>query len=66
MLFDSLTTPVCGETVFLDVPEPNTAAVALAEKYRMEPVFSTLRMYTRKAPDLPLNKIFGVTSFELG
>jgi GNAT superfamily N-acetyltransferase len=66
MLFDSLTSTVCGETVFLDVPEPNVAAVALAEKYRMKPVFSTLRMYNRKAPDLPLNKIFGITSFELG
>ncbi len=66
MLFNSLTSTVCGETVFLDAPEPNIAAVALAEKYRMNPIFSTLRMYTRKAPDLPLNKIFGVTSFELG
>jgi len=32
----------------------------------MKPVFETARMYTGAAPDLPLPKLFGVTSFELG
>jgi hypothetical protein len=32
----------------------------------MLPVFSTVRMYSKTAPELPLNKIFGVTTFELG
>jgi hypothetical protein len=32
----------------------------------MLPVFSTVRMYSKASPELPLNKIFGVTTFELG
>jgi hypothetical protein len=52
--------------VFLDVPEPNQNAIALAEKWGMTTVFETARMYTQQAPLLPLDKIFGITSFELG
>lgn len=55
-----------GEEYFLDVPEVNTHAVALADQYAMEVVFETARMYTGEQPDLPLNKVFGVTTFELG
>ncbi|MBE9061615.1 GNAT family N-acetyltransferase [cf. Phormidesmis sp. LEGE 11477] len=51
---------------YLDVPSVNTAAVDLAKKYRMTSVFETARMYTQQPPALPLNKIFGITTFELG
>lgn len=64
-LFNALAHGLDGP-VFLDVPEPNPAAVALAEKNGMTAVFETARMYTREAPRLPLEKVFGVTSFELG
>jgi len=46
--------------------KPNTAAVALARRHGMVPVFETARIYTKAIPDLPINEIFGVTSFELG
>jgi len=52
--------------VYLDVPEVNPAGMALAEKYAMNRVFGTARMYIGDAPALPLERIFGVTSFELG
>ncbi len=52
--------------VFLDVPEPNRAAVDLAQDLGLAPVFETARMYTGPAPAIALGKIFGVTSFELG
>lgn len=55
-----------GETVFLDVPGPNDGATALAHRHGMKPVFETARMYTGDAPRLPLQRIFGITSFELG
>jgi GNAT superfamily N-acetyltransferase len=55
-----------GVPIFLDVPEVNKEAVALAEKYHMKPMFETARMYTKQAPDVPMNKVFGVTTFELG
>jgi GNAT superfamily N-acetyltransferase len=66
LLFNSLTSTVFGETVFLDVPEPNETAVQFAQLKCMQPVFSTVRMYSKSVPDLLLNKIFGVTTFELG
>lgn len=55
-----------GTELFLDVPEPNAAAVALAERHGMRVVFETARMYTGPAPKLPLARLFGVTTFELG
>lgn len=55
-----------GEEVFLDVPEVNAAAVALSVKYNMTKVFETARMYKGLAPSITLEKIFGVTTFELG
>jgi hypothetical protein len=32
----------------------------------MQPVFETARMYTGPDPDIDLQTVFGVTSFELG
>jgi GNAT superfamily N-acetyltransferase len=55
-----------GEPIYLDAPEVNQDAIALAEKYPMKLVFETARMYTGAFPDLPLNRLFGVTSLELG
>jgi len=52
--------------VFLDVPEPNDAALALARRVGMAPVFETARMYTGHTPDLVLSNVFGITTFELG
>lgn len=55
-----------GAPVFLDVPECNPAAVALAEQSGMQMVFETARMYTGPAPDAATDRTYGVTSFELG
>ncbi len=65
-IVDGLTESVSGEVFFFDTPEPNTAAVAMARERHMEEVFGTARMYSRYVPALPLQEIFGVTSFELG
>jgi ribosomal protein S18 acetylase RimI-like enzyme len=65
-LFDALLAHCPGETVALDVPEPNPAAIALAERHGMTSVFETARMYTKETPDVELAKVFGVTTFELG
>lgn len=54
------------EPVFLDVPEPNAAAVALAERHGMHACFETARMYTGADPGLPLARQYGITTFELG
>jgi len=52
--------------VFLDVPEPNRDAVALARRLGLRPVFETARMYTGPAPAVAMQHLFGVTTFELG
>ncbi|MDN3556959.1 GNAT family N-acetyltransferase [Halomonas maura] len=55
-----------SEPIFLDVPDINASAVALAEKHEMKVSFETARMYTGDAPDIPLHRLFGVASFEIG
>lgn len=65
-LFLALTGRISGKEYFLDVPEPNSAATRLVKRYNMQMVFETARMYSGTVPSLPLDKIFGVTSFELG
>jgi GNAT superfamily N-acetyltransferase len=52
--------------VFLDVPSVNRHAVALAQDLGLAPVFETARMYTGAIPPLRLERVFGVTTFELG
>lgn len=52
--------------IFIDIPEPNEAAIKFAEDHSMKRVFGTARMYSKFEPAIDLNKIFGVTSFELG
>lgn len=55
-----------GSELYLDVPEPNQQAVELARRFGMAPVFETARMYTAQDPGLPLQRIYGITTFELG
>jgi len=66
-LFEALAASVpSGEQVFLDVPELNREAIMLAQRHDMDVVFETARMYLGVAPDLPMHRVFGVTTFELG
>jgi len=52
--------------VYLDVPEVNRHAVGLATRQGMRRVFETARMYSGPLPDLPMARLFGITSFEIG
>jgi hypothetical protein len=67
LLFAALCARVSeGDPVFLDVPLPNADARVLAEGHGMRGVFETARMYTGAAPPCELQRVFGITSFELG
>ncbi|QLC72295.1 GNAT family N-acetyltransferase [Pseudomonas sp. LPB0260] len=55
-----------GEPIFLDVPAVNRPALDMAQRHAMSVVFETARMYRGQAPALPLERLFGVTTFELG
>ena len=65
-LLGGLVGSIGDEPFFLDIPEPNEAARPLVERFGMSPVFETARMYAGNAPPEPVDRIFGVTSFELG
>jgi GNAT superfamily N-acetyltransferase len=55
-----------ADELFLDVPSVNRDALALAQSHGLAPVFETARMYTGAIRPLLLERVFGVTTFELG
>ena len=66
-VLSALLASVGGGEIFLDVPSINRDAVALAKDLGLAPVFETARMYTGAIPPLlRLERVFGVTTFELG
>lgn len=48
------------------MPAPQAEAVALAHRHGLQPAFETARMYAGPAPALPMQRLFGITTFELG
>ncbi|WP_343219143.1 GNAT family N-acetyltransferase [Cerasicoccus frondis] len=65
-LFAALSDRANGEPLFLDTPENNPAALALAEANGLQEVFGCARMYYGPIPPLPWANIYGITTFELG
>lgn len=65
-ILNGLMHKIAGESFYLDVPEPNSEAVKLAKKNSMSICFETARVYNGLPPKLPLENIFGITTFELG
>ena len=65
-IVEALLSNIPGELYYLDIPEPNTASLKIVHQYNMQKVFETARMYTKEIPNVPLHKVFGITSFELG
>ena len=65
-LFTALSAHAAGRPLFLDTPENNPDAGALATRHGLGEVFGCARMYHGHAPALPWNRIYGVTTFELG
>ena len=66
VVLSALVGKVGGGQIFLDVPGINRDAMALAEDWGLAPVFETARMYTGAIPHLQLDRLFGITTFELG
>ena len=53
-------------SLIMDIPVTNTEAVDLMKKYDANYIFECARMYYGSPPNVPINKIFGMTTFELG
>lgn len=52
--------------VAVDIPETNAPAVALAEEFGLTPSFETARMYTGPVRPFAGERVYGVTTLELG
>ena len=65
-LLKGLASRVRDQPFFLDTPEVNPAAIELANRHQMQPVFETARMYTKGLPATRTDYCFGVTTLELG
>jgi GNAT superfamily N-acetyltransferase len=65
-VFAALTAEAAGRQVAIDVPETNPAGVALAEEAGFTPSFETARMYTGPVRRYAEERVFGVTTLELG
>ena len=65
-VFAALTADAAGGEVAVDVPETNAAGIALAEEAGFTPSFETARMYTGPVRPYALERVFGVTTLELG
>ncbi|KUO05037.1 GNAT family N-acetyltransferase [Streptomyces caeruleatus] len=65
-LVAALTADAAGRQVAVDVPENNPAGVALAEEAGFTPSFETARMYTGPVRQYARERVFGVTTLELG
>ncbi|QDT39344.1 GNAT family N-acetyltransferase [Stratiformator vulcanicus] len=66
VLFRNLVSRAAGETIYLDTPDHNPAAVALADRHGLKPVFTCGRMSYGPKATIPWGQIYGVTTFELG
>ncbi len=65
-ILEALISNIAGEFYYLDIPEPNSESLKIAEQFNMQKIFETARMYSKEIPNVPLHKVFGITSFELG
>ncbi len=65
-LFAQLAPFADGGPLFIDAPENNPAAMALVKRHALEEVFGCARMYLGPVPQIAHQRIFGVTTFELG
>jgi len=65
-LYKACLSAVPGESVYLDIPVINNAAIDLVTKFSAKYVFECARMYYGTPPNVNVNKIFGITTFELG
>lgn len=65
-IFNSLCARAGNSPVFLDIPEINPEALKIAEEFKLKSNFQTVRMYNKTPPNQRVDKVFGVTSFELG
>jgi len=66
LLYDRLAAFAAGNSLYLDAPENNPAAITLIHRHKMTEVFGCARMYLGSPPTIAHERIFGITTFEFG
>lgn len=65
-LYKACLNSAVGKPIYIDIPVKNNEAVKLIQNYGTTYVFECARMYYGKAPNIEIDKVFGITTFELG
>lgn len=65
-LYQTCLSAAPGLMVYLDIPVCNRNAVELVKKHNATYVFECARMYYGKAPEIDMEMVYGITTFELG
>ena len=65
-LFQACLNSAAGASVFLDIPVINQGAVDLVKQYQAKYTFECARMYYGSFPKMAVEKVYGITTFELG
>lgn len=65
-LYKACLSSVDAELVYFDIPAINKGAMQIVKKYEATYVFECARMYYGKPPSMAIEKVYGVTTFELG
>ena len=65
-LYEHLAQFAGGSPLYLDAPENNAGAIDFVHQHHMIEVFGCARMYLGPPPQLAHERVFGVTTFELG
>ncbi len=65
-LYKACLNSAVDEPVYIDIPTNNDAAVDMIKKYNTTYIFECARMYYGNPPQVNMQNIYGITTFELG
>jgi hypothetical protein len=65
-LFKACLDSAVGKLIYIDIPVINKEAMNLVRKYNARYVFECARMYYGEKPKTAIDKVYGITTFELG
>lgn len=65
-LYKACLNAVVNEPLYIDIPCINKEALLLIKKHKCSYVFECARMYYGKPPKINMNRVYGITTFELG
>lgn len=65
-LYRACLNAVVGEPLYIDIPTVNGDAIRMIEEHKAKYVFECARMYHGEPPAIDMDKVYGITTFELG